>query len=146
MNIFVKKNDLSSISRINFENVNDFTRGNKYPDALLINTLPKSEQHFLISKTLLINEEVDRINELLSTGQKNAVIFIYGKNSHDNTIYAKYEQLCNLGFTNCHVYDGGMFEWLLLQDVYGLDEFPTTNTPSNCCLDYIPSKKIIKLK
>jgi hypothetical protein len=25
------------------------------------------------------------------------------------------------------VYFGGMFEWLLLQDVYGSDSFPTTS-------------------
>ena len=25
-----------------------------------------------------------------------------------------------------HIYIGGLFEWLLLQDIYGDDEFPTT--------------------
>jgi hypothetical protein len=25
------------------------------------------------------------------------------------------------------VYTGGLFEWLLLQDIYGKDEFPTTS-------------------
>ena len=32
-----------------------------------------------------------------------------------------------LGFQNVYLYMGGMFEWLLLQDIYGIDEFPTTN-------------------
>ena len=27
---------------------------------------------------------------------------------------------------NVYVYPGGLFEWLLLQDIYGEDNFPTT--------------------
>ena len=38
----------------------------------------------------------------------------------------KDNQLYKLGFTNLYVYVGGLFEWLLLQDIYGDDEFPTT--------------------
>ena len=53
-------------------------------------------------------------------------IIIYGKNSDDQTIYNKYEQLNKLGFYNIYLYSGGLFEWLLLQDIYGKDEFPTT--------------------
>ena len=32
----------------------------------------------------------------------------------------------SLGFYNVYLYNGGLFEWLLLQDIYGFDEFPTT--------------------
>ena len=32
-----------------------------------------------------------------------------------------------LGFKNIYVYPGGMFEWLLLQDIYGDDLFQTTS-------------------
>ena len=46
--------------------------------------------------------------------------------SFDKT-YKKYEQLVGLGFTNVYIYVGGMFEWLLLQDIYGQDLFPTTS-------------------
>ena len=53
-------------------------------------------------------------------------IIIYGKNSNDETIYKKYKQLQELGFTNIYVYPGGLFEWLLLQDIYGTEDFPTT--------------------
>ena len=42
-------------------------------------------------------------------------------------MYKKYEQLVALGFTNVYVYVGGMFEWLLLQDIYGSELFPTTS-------------------
>ena len=31
-----------------------------------------------------------------------------------------------LGFKNIYVYIGGIFEWLLLQDIYGDEQFPTT--------------------
>ena len=31
-----------------------------------------------------------------------------------------------LGFQKVFIYQGGMFEWLLLQDIYGHKEFPTT--------------------
>ena len=41
-------------------------------------------------------------------------------------IYEKYSQLSSLGFYNVYIYPGGLFEWLLLQDVYGVDDFPTT--------------------
>jgi len=35
--------------------------------------------------------------------------------------------LLKLGFNSVFVYTGGIFEWLLLQDIYGKDEFPTTS-------------------
>jgi hypothetical protein len=31
-----------------------------------------------------------------------------------------------MGFINVYLYPGGLFEWLLLQDIYGDDYFPTT--------------------
>jgi len=41
-------------------------------------------------------------------------------------VYKKYDQLVKLGFSNVFIYLGGLFEWLMLQDIYGYDEFPTT--------------------
>ena len=38
----------------------------------------------------------------------------------------KYDQLINLGFNNVFIYRGGMFEWSLLQDIYGVNDFLTT--------------------
>jgi hypothetical protein len=54
-------------------------------------------------------------------------MIIYGMNSTDDKIVKKYNQLISLGFTNVFIYSGGMFEWLLLQDIFGNDEFPTTS-------------------
>ena len=57
---------------------------------------------------------------------KSIRIIIYGKNCNDENVNKKYQQLLSLGFYNIFVYFGGMFEWLLLQDIYGKDLFPTT--------------------
>jgi hypothetical protein len=61
--------------------------------------------------------------------QKNPdiMIIVYGKNSNDITILHKYEQLVKLGFTNVHIYTGGIFEWMLLHEIYGKDLFKITN-------------------
>ena len=69
---------------------------------------------------------------------KNIHIIIYGKNSNDEKIYKKYQQLLTLGFYNVYIYMGGMFEWLLLQDIYGSTEFPTTSKELDI-LKYKPS-------
>jgi hypothetical protein len=53
-------------------------------------------------------------------------IIIYGRNCNDEKIYSKYKQLNSLGFYNVYIYSGGLFEWLMLQDIYGVDDFPTT--------------------
>ena len=31
------------------------------------------------------------------------------------------------GFQEVYIYSGGLFEWLLLQDIYSENEFPTTS-------------------
>ena len=38
-------------------------------------------------------------------------------------ILKKYRQLVDLGFSNVYIYTGGLFEWLLLQDIYGSTNF-----------------------
>jgi hypothetical protein len=67
------------------------------------------------------------------------MIIVYGKNSNDITILHKYEQLVKLGFTNVYIYTGGLFEWLMLQDIYGTTEFPTTKRELDI-LKYKPNK------
>lgn len=101
-----------------FEDINESMK------TLLINTMPLNEQECLIKNTIVASEEEREINHLLSQKIK-ADIIIYGKNFLDRTVYKKYEQLNNLGF-NVRIYIPGLFEWLLLQDIYGFDNFPTT--------------------
>ena len=51
----------------------------------------------------------------------------------------KLKQLRSLGFYEVYCYQGGLFEWLLLQDVYGSQEFPTTKKELDL-LKYKPNK------
>ncbi len=112
-----------SMKKINYEDMQTVI---KNPEIyLIINTLPPSEQQCLIVNTTLANEEEAIINRFMKEN-KSIRIIIYGRNCNDETINKKYQQLYSLGFYNIFVYLGGMFEWLLLQDIYGKDLFPTT--------------------
>lgn len=108
--------------KCNFEDVQNIK---KNKNAILINTLSNDEQDCLIYGTIPLIKEIAIINKSLENN-KNINIIIYGKNSNDNTIYSRYKQLLELGFTNIYLYIGGLFEWLCLQDIYGDDEFQTT--------------------
>jgi len=79
------------------------------------------------------------INKFIKIGNKNVKIIIYGRNCNDEKIYSKYTQLNSLGFYNLYVYCGGLFEWLMLQDIYGRNEFPTTKKELDI-LKYKPNK------
>jgi hypothetical protein len=112
-----------SMQKINFE---DIQTACKNPEIyLLINTLPESEQNCLIVNTVQAQKEEQIINHHMYSS-KRIRILIYGRNSSDEKVYKKYEQLTKLGFSNVFIYLGGLFEWLMLQDIYGYDEFPTT--------------------
>ena len=113
------------INKVNYENIQDLY---KYPDEsyLLINTLPVSTQNCLIIGTCDCSSEEPNINKYLAQNT-NIMIIIYGKNSNDESIYKKYEQLLSLGFNNVFIYMGGLFEWLCLQDIYGQENFKTTS-------------------
>jgi len=112
-----------SIQKVNFEDIQYAIKNKgKY---LLINTLPLDNQECLILNTLPATQEENMINKLFKIGHKEINIIIYGKNANDDTIYTKYNQLYSLGFYNIYVYPGGIFEWLLLQDIYGFNEFQT---------------------
>jgi hypothetical protein len=112
-----------SMKKINYEDMQTVI---KNPEIyLIINTLPHSEQQCLIVNTTFANEEEVIINRFMKEN-KSIRIIIYGRNCNDETINKKYQQLYSLGFYNIFVYLGGMFEWLLLQDIYGKDLFPTT--------------------
>lgn len=112
-----------SIKKINYEDMQTII---KNPEIyLIINTLLPGEQQCLIVNTTLANNEEIIINKFMKEN-KSIRIIIYGKNCNDENVNKKYQQLLSLGFYNIFVYFGGMFEWLLLQDIYGKDLFPTT--------------------
>ena len=113
----------SSLQKINFE---DMQNVYKNPEIyLLINTLNESEQGCLILNTINAKKEENIINSYINSN-KHIMIIIYGRNSSDDKIFIKYNQLIKIGFINVFIYLGGLFEWLMLQDIYGYKEFPTT--------------------
>jgi len=117
-----------SINRINYENIQRFIKNqDNNNNLILINTLETTNQDCLIYKTVNINDEINIINGYLKKNNKTINIIIYGMNSSDDSVVNKYNQLHKLGFKNLYIYLGGLFEWLLLQDIYGEEEFPTTN-------------------
>ena len=110
-----------SINKINFKDMQYAINNN----LIIINTLDLNNQKCLIRNTLLPDDEIKCINDYLRRN-KTIKIVIYGENSSDDNLIKKYNQLTQLGFKNIFVYIGGLFEWLLLQDIYGESEFPTT--------------------
>ena len=111
-----------STKYINFEDM-QYAIGNK--EHIIINTLQEKDQACLIAGTLDMKNEEEILNTYLKSN-RNVNISIYGMNSQDLTIHKKYEQLLALGFSNVFIYNGGLFEWLLLQDIYGKENFMTT--------------------
>jgi uncharacterized protein (DUF433 family) len=115
----------TNYKKINFEDLQTAIKNtHRY---LIINTLFSGEQSCLIQTTLPYELEEKTINDLLASYDLSTKhIIIYGKNTNDETVETKYKQLNSLGFSNVYMYMGGIFEWLLLQDIYGVEEFPTT--------------------
>jgi len=125
-----------SMQKINYEDIQYVIKNQAH---ILINTLSEKEQECLIPNTVNVNQEEEIINQLIKNGNKQIKIIIYGRNCNDEKIYTKYNQLTSLGFYNIFLYTGGIFEWLLLQDIYGAKEFPTTKKEIDL-LKYKPNK------
>jgi len=135
--LLVMGNKISTSIKINYEDVQYIL---KNPEGhLLINTLSDTEQDCLIQNTMNIKNEENIINSCIKNGRKDIKIIIYGKNCNAEKIYEKYNQLTSLGFYNVYIYVGGLFEWLMLQDIYGEKEFPTTKKELDI-LKYKPYK------
>ena len=100
----------------------------KNPDkCIVINVLEMHEQDCLIIGTIDAHNEEHLLNNMIqSISTPDKKIIIYGKNCNDENLTRKIQQLQGLGIDDLYVYRGGMFEWLLLQDIYGEAAFPTT--------------------
>ena len=128
-----------SYKKISYENVQDHIKSNR----ILISTLSNDNQECLIEGTYPSSNEEKMMNELLRNNKKDTVhIYIYGKNCLDNSIYIKSQQLFDLGFKHISIYVGGLFEWLLLQDIYGDEYFATTKKELDI-LKYKPEKLLL---
>lgn len=106
------------IKKVGFEDIQQLN------NAILINTLREHDQDVLIQNTTPIKDEIEKVNMAIKYKKR---IIIYGYNNNDDNIYKKYKQIMNLGHTNVYIYVGGLFEWLLLNDIYGNELFPITN-------------------
>lgn len=126
--------DMQMVSKHSYNKNND-GKNDKYA---IINTLDPLCQTCLIPNTIPISEEEEVINDVITNSKKTKII-IYGLNSNDEKVYLKHEQLVKLGVKHVYIYTGGMFEWLLLQDVYGRELFPTTSRELDI-LKYKPRK------
>ncbi len=120
-------NQVSLVPKVSYEDIQMVVYRNSHVQhsTLLINTLPPSLQHCLIKTTLDIRFEERVVNALIHKSP-DIMIIVYGKNSNDITILHKYDQLVKLGFTNVHIYTGGIFEWMLLHEIYGKELFKIT--------------------
>lgn len=120
-------NQVSLIPKVSYEDLQMvvYRNLNVQHSTLIINTLPPSLQHCLIKTTVDIRFEERVVNTFIQKNP-NIMIIVYGKNSNDITILHKYEQLVKLGFMNVHIYTGGIFEWMLLHEIYGKDLFKIT--------------------
>jgi hypothetical protein len=117
---------------INFEDMQSAIANKEY---IIINTLNEKDQACLIAGTLDMKNEEEILNTYLKSNRSIRII-IYGTNSQDASMNKKYDQLISLGFSNVFIYNGGLFEWLLLQDIYGKENFMTTK----------PERDILKYK
>jgi hypothetical protein len=139
LNWFQKSNNTIGFDDI-LQYVNNKIKG-ELSKILLINTLPITEQDYLIINTVPCHNEESLINDIIK--QSNEIyytIIIYGKNVLDETTKTKYKQLNNLGFHNVYIYSGGLFEWGLLAELYGIDNFQTTTHGKRDLLYYAPKK------
>jgi hypothetical protein len=125
--------------KINFEDIQYVIKNKEI--FLMINTLNEAEQHCLILNTVPASKEIELLNRFIQNNNKKVKIIIYGKNANDEKLGSKYNQLISLGFYNVYIYMGGLFEWLLLQDIYGEEQFPTTKIELDI-LKYKPNKQL----
>jgi hypothetical protein len=125
------------MKKINYEDMQTVV---KNPEIyMLINTLPVDGQDCLISTTVSVDKEEAIINKYLKENRGIRII-VYGKNCNDELVDKKYQQLLALGFNNVYAYMGGLFEWVLLQDIYSKDLFPVNNTNSKKNIDILKFK------
>ena len=125
-----------SIKKINYEDIQYAIKNNH----IIINTIDENNQTCLIKGTLNINEELSFFNN--KNIDKSVKIIIYGINSTDDTVFKKYNQLLSLGFINTYIYIGGLFEWLLLQDIFDEENFPTISIEPVDILKYKGKQKL----
>jgi hypothetical protein len=101
------------------------------PNMVLIHTFKPEEQHCLIRGSLTAAKEMAMVQELMSDSTtRDVMMVVYGRNYMDPKPYQQADHLRQLGFRRVYVYAGGLFEWLMLHDLYGAEAFPLVKTDS----------------
>jgi len=128
-----------SIERISFEDVQYCIRHG----WTIINTLPDDKQGVLIKGTIPASREVEFITNLISKKEHTRTnVVIYGENSSCEKLEKKAMDLVKHGFARVYIYVGGLFEWMLLRDVYGEEDFPITRDELDI-LKFKPKNRIL---
>lgn len=123
---YIMGNTASIQNIANFEDVQKFVLA---ADCVILNVMDAADQDTLILKTLSAEAEADVINRLIDEGEFDRKILVYGRNGGDvEKVLTKQRKLMNYGFVEVYVYLGGLFEWVLLQDIYGGELFRTTRS------------------
>ncbi len=141
LQFFMKPTNKSS-NMVGFEEVKHAIRAGP-TKFILINTF---DQDVIVQGTVSSDKEETVINAQLTDYTKpDLPIIVYGRNSCDESVDAKEKQLRALGLEDIYIYRGGMFEWLLMGDVFGLDEFPIVRRVSGSgsvdILKYAPASR-----
>ena len=122
---------------IGFEDMLVLLRSN----VVLLNTLERREQTCLIRGTVHADDEEQTMNTMLTSTDTlvtDRLVVVYGRHNLDPKPVEKAKMLRTLGLTRLLVYRGGLFEWLLLQEVFGPEQFPTEGTACTDLLLYRP--------
>ena len=123
---YIMGNTASIQNIANFEDVQKFVLA---ADCVILNVMDAVDQDTLILKTLSADAEADVMNRLIDEGEFDRKILVYGRNGGDvEKVLTKQRKLMNYGFVEVYVYLGGLFEWVLLQDIYGDELFKTTRS------------------
>lgn len=112
-------------------------------DVIVISTLAETFQGCLIPHTVACSHEEKCVNDVLERKKQGLyTVIVYGENHLDPTVERKCAQMRVMGFKSIYMYAGGMFEWLLLHEVYGGENFPVAMAGSSrtCVPDILAFK------
>ncbi len=128
----------SSIDFANYSTIQNAIRSGK----TIIHIMNVSDETILIKGTLPANKEVEQINNWILNNAFENEIYIYGYSNADfNKLLQRQKQLLGLGFKHVYIYFGGMFEWLLLRDVFGETEFQLDGVVTGAVVDILKYNK-----
>lgn len=124
--------------RVNYETVLSLAGT---ADVIMISTLLETLQGCLIPHTLSYDHEEKSINDVLERKKQGLyTVIVYGENHLDATVERKCAQMRVMGFKSIYMYAGGMFEWLLLHEIYGEENFPVARSSRSGVPDILAFK------